>query len=64
LRDAPAGAYLVMSPDQQELLLSVDGKLPLEAIKTVEWPRRKLDNILNFSKRSARQVMVLRFGTN
>jgi 4-amino-4-deoxy-L-arabinose transferase-like glycosyltransferase len=64
LRDAPAGAYLVISPDQRELLLSVDGKLPLEPIKTVEWPRRKLDNILNFSKRSARQVMVLRFGTN
>jgi hypothetical protein len=64
LRDAPAGSYLVMSRDQQELLLNVAGKLPLETIKTVEWPRRKLDNILNFSKRSARQVMVLRLGTS
>lgn len=64
LRDAPAGSYLVIRRDQQESLLNVAGKLPLETIKTVEWPRGKLDNILNFSKHSVRQVMVLRLGTS
>ena len=61
LHGAPAGSYLVMSRGQQEVLLNVVGTLPLEAIRTVEWPRRKLDEIVDFSKRSARQVMILRF---
>jgi 4-amino-4-deoxy-L-arabinose transferase-like glycosyltransferase len=60
LQGAPAGSYLVMTRGQQELLLNVVGPLPLEAIRTVEWPRRKLDDLVDFSKRSARQVMVLR----
>jgi 4-amino-4-deoxy-L-arabinose transferase-like glycosyltransferase len=63
LRGAPRGSYLVIARGQQPLLLNIAGELPLETITTVEWPRRKLDEILAFSKRGDRQLMLLRVGT-
>ena len=61
LRSAPGGSYLVMTRGQQEPLLNVVGPRPLETVRTVEWRRRTLDQILSFSKRSATPVMLLRF---
>lgn len=63
LRGAPRGSYLVIARGQQPLLPNVAGELPLETITTVEWPRRKLDEILAFSKRGDRQLMLLRVGS-
>ena len=61
LRSAPDGSYLVMTRGQQEPLLNVVGARPLETVRTVEWRRRTLDQILSFSTRSATPVMLLRF---
>jgi 4-amino-4-deoxy-L-arabinose transferase-like glycosyltransferase len=61
LQSAPGGSYLVMTRGQRDQLLNVVGTRPLEAIRTVEWRRRKLDEMLSFSKHSASQVMLLRF---
>ena len=62
LRDAPPGSYLVIADGQQDLLLALAGELPLRAITTVDWPRRKLDQIVSLSKRADRQLILLRVG--
>ena len=64
LRSAPGGSYLVTTPGGYEQLRSVVGELPLDVVGTVEWPRRRLDDMLSLSKRRPRQVMLLRFRTN
>ena len=44
------------------LLVALAGELPLRAITTVEWPRRKLDQIVSLSKRTDRRLILLRVG--
>lgn len=61
LRAAPPGSYLVMASGQHDLLRSLAGELPLQALATIEWPRRKLDQIVSLSRRADRELAVLRF---
>ena len=62
LRDALPGSYLVMAQGQQDLVSIVAGELPVRELATVEWPRRKLDQLVNLSRRSDRQLTLFRFG--
>ena len=62
LRDALPGSYLVMAQGQQDLVSTVAGELPVRELATVEWPRRKLDQLVNLSRRSDRQLTLFRFG--
>ena len=61
LREAPPGSYLVMAGGQQDLVRSLAGELPLKTLTTIEWPRRKLDQIVSLSRRADRELSVLRF---
>ena len=64
LKEAPNGSYLVVTKDQQERLSKTNPDLPLETVAAVEWPGRKLDDLLHPSKNASRQVMILRLGSH